>query len=356
MKRILLGAVLLSAACNTPCAKPGEVCTVAGVPEVAGFNGEDLDAHETWLYHPCSLAFDADGALIIADANNNRVRRLEGDGTLSTVAGDGRHAGAIDGALGSESPLEYPVDLSFAPDGALVMVELHTSRLVQMDASGVMWGIAGSGDPGFTGDGGPAASARLASAAGVTVDDDGTIYVADTDNHVIRKVSPEGRIDRVAGDGLAGFVDGAAARFNRPQRLRIDGRTLYVADAGNHAVRAVELDSGEVRTVVGTGTAGFSGDGGPAVAAQLNQPFGLLPDGEGGLWVADSENHRIRHVDAAGDIATYAGNGEPAWAGDDGPAADASFFFPVDLLLDERGGLYVGDLKNQVVRYVAAPR
>lgn len=211
--------------------------------------------------------------------------------------------------------------------------------------------MAGTGDWGFAGDEGPATEAWLSEASGIAVKDD-VLYIADTDNNCLRAVGADGVIRAHAGTMEPGFVDGpgAEARFRRPQRLYADGDWLYVADADNHAVRRVRLDTGDVETIAGTGEAGFDGDGGAATAARLRTPYGVYAR-DGVVWIADSGNNVIRRVDADGLIETIAGTGDEGYAGDGGAPLDATFAFPVDVTLDGDAVL-VADMKNGAVRRI----
>jgi sugar lactone lactonase YvrE len=348
-------AIIGLAACSSdPCAKPGAMCTVAGVAGVSGFNGDGL-AIESWMYFPSALQWSPEGVLIINDFNNMRVRALSAEGELRTIVGSGFHAYATPQAPVLESPLENAVDISYTPDGALLIAELHGARVLRVDEDAVIEEVAGRvGDIGFTGDGGPALSARMSQLSGVDAGPDGTIWISDTENHCIRRVV-DGVIDRVAGDGLAGADDGLAARFRLPQRMAVGDGFVLVADAGNNRVRRVDVETGEVTTVAGTGEAAFSGDGGPATAAAITTPYGVALDPDGGFWIADSGNHRIRHVDAAGVIQTVAGDGREGFSEDEVPATESALAFPADVLADGDGGYYIADMLNSLVRHVAGP-
>lgn len=334
------------------CDEPGAICTIAGQGGKLGLNGDGLAATATWLYFPSALDWTPDGALLIDDFNNMRVRELR-DGLLTTVIGNGVHGWATPGAPATASELENPVDLAVAPDGAVYVAELHTSRILRVGDDGLIALFAGTGDEGFSGDGAPATSATFSGASGLAVAPDGRLFISDTDNHCVRVVELDGTVRSVAGDGMAGADDGTAARFHHPQRLVVDGDRLLVADADNHRVRAIDLLTGAVTTVAGTGVAGFSGDGGPATAAQLNQPYGVTTGPDGQIYVAEYGNHRVRRVDADGVLTTVAGTGEATFSGDGGPAADAALNGPADVLTGPDGALYIADMLNGVVRRVA---
>lgn len=344
------------------CDGAGVLCTVAGTPPgegdhpFLGFNGDGLAATATWLYFPSSLAWLPDGRLLVDDFNNMRIRVLEPDGRLVTVAGNGVHGWAVEGEIATASPLENPVDVAVDPEGAIVIAELHTGRVLRVDDTGRLTVVAGTGELGFTGDGGPARAARLSQAVGVAVADDGTVYVADTENHCVRSITPDGVIDGLAGDGAPGRIDGVEARLHDPQRVRIDAERnrLLVADSGSHTVRAIDLDTGVVTTIAGTGMPGFAGDGGPATAAQLQQPYGVNVGPDGSVLVADFGNHRVRRIDADGTITTIAGTGERAYGGEEVPAAEVAIAGPSDVLLAPDGAVLVAELFSGLVRRIGA--
>ncbi len=218
--------------------------------------------------------------------------------------------------------------------------------------------IAGSGHPGYAGDGSAAEASRLASPSAVTYDKAGNLYIADTRNHVIRRVSSAGTISTFAGTGHQGFAgDGGAAlaaMLDSPLGLAIaaDG-SVYFADSHNQRIRKIALD-GTISTVAGSGTAGFAGDGGPAVQAALRNPSGLAMGLAGELYIADSGNHRVRRVARDGTIATVAGNGVEGAAGDGGPATSASLDAPAGVAVRADGALLIADRLNSRVRVVTS--
>jgi hypothetical protein len=347
----------------------GLLCTIAGIGVSGG--GPDGPALQTPLYHPTSASFTPDGRLLIADYNNNRVRVLE-DGELTTLVGVGVHGMALDGALARSTMLENPIDAVMAPDGALFVQEQHGARILRVDPeTDRVWTYVGSasnpGYEGYEGDGGFAANASMSQGGGLALADDGTLYFADTGNHCIRRVALEpfatgegGEvlvpvIDTVAGDGIPGHVDGFDARFERPIALAVRGDSLYVVEDANHAVRRVDLGTGEVTPVAGTGVAGFSGDGGPATEAQLAGPRGIGLGPDGAIFVADSDNDVIRRIDADGTIETVAG--VPGQSGDNGDGrapTESLLSWPSDVALSPDGDLIVVDMFNARIRAVRA--
>lgn len=334
--------------------EPGYVCAVAGTGEL-GFNGDGKSAADTDFFLITRAERGPDGLLYFMDFNNWRIRRLDVDGVVRTIAGNGFHATAIAGMDALDSPLDNPTDFVFTDDGRLVSVSFEDPRVIAIE-EGVIRVVAGTGDMGVTGnegDGGDPLDALFMEPMGIALDHEGAIYVADAGAHRVRRIR-DGVIDTVAGTGQAGLGGdeglATAAALNHPTALAIgpDG-VLYIADTFNHAVRAVDGD-GIIRTVAGTGAAGLSGDDGLATEAQLNQPNGIAVDAAGALFIADRENFRIRHVAADGTIRTLAGQGE-GYAGNGLPAENAVFGYLARLSFDG-GSLLVADQSNSVVRRI----
>ncbi len=216
--------------------------------------------------------------------------------------------------------------------------------------------VAGTGRRGTAPDGIPARRSDLGSPQSLCVDRTGRVYFADSYNHVILRIEEDGTLRRIAGIGRPGTGgDGGpatAAALNQPYDVRLDSAgSVYIADYGNHRIRKVTPD-GLIHTVAGQGDAGYSGDGGPATAARLNGPYGLYADPKRGLLIADSHNHVIRMVDRRGHITTLAGTGQRGLAGDGGPALSAGFDTPQGLWVSASGSIYVGDEHNHAIRVI----
>lgn len=351
----------------------GNVCSYVGTPQ-AGMNGDGLDRRESWLYFPIDIEFSEFGPPILHDWNNHRLRIIEDDDTLRTImgtsfVGDGPadlSDRAAPGALGTTINLNHPTDGVYLPDGSYIDASWHTHKLRKYDPStGLVYVLSGDA-PGYAGDDG-LAPAAYNQPKGIVYDESReAAYILDMRNARIRRLElVDGTVSTIAGNGAKGFAgdDGPAldAMFAFPSGanprpgggLALDGDLLYVADTENNRIRCVDLASGKVSTVVGTGEAGFSGDGGPAVAAQLSFPMDLEVEG-GTLWIADTDNQRVRAVDlATGLIRTVAGNGEIGDWGDDGPALDAALFTPMGVEIDLEGNLYIADSFNHRIRRVA---
>jgi hypothetical protein len=281
----------------------GGIATVAG-NGTCGFGGDGGPATGAQLSSAITdVELMPGGGFLIADANNNRVRRVFGDGHIDTVAGTAAGAGYNgDGIPATTAQLSFPDGLAVRADGSYLIADNDNFRIRNVAADGTISTVAGTGAPGAGGDSGPATSAQLNGPGDVELMADGGFILADTDNNRVRRVIPGGTIVNVAGDGTAAFGgDGGPAgiaQLNGPIGLAVlaDGGVL-IADRLNNRIRRVGTD-GQINTVAGNGTAGSLGDGGPAVAAELNQPFGVSVNAEGDYIVADTLNHRVRIVDA----------------------------------------------------------
>ncbi len=331
----------------------GVISTVAG-DGTFGFGGDGGPAVEAQLARPTGVALDGAGNLYIADLGNRRIRKVDAAGAISTVAGDGTYGFGGDGGAATAAQLISPIDVAVDGTGNLYIADLGNRRIRKVDAAGAISTVAGDGTPGFGGDGGPATAAQLSGPYGVALDGAGNLYIADRNNHRIRKVDAAGVISTVAGDGTYGFGgDGGpavAAQLDTPYGVAVDGAgNLYIADRLNHRIRKVD-SAGAISTVAGGGPIG---DGGAAVAAQLYSPRGVAPDGAGNLYIADSFNNRIRKVDAAGVISTVAGAGTRGYGGDGGAATEAQLG-PRGVALDGAGNLYIADASNRRIRKVDA--
>jgi len=335
----------------------GTISTVAGngVYKFGGDGGPAVSASLNW---PVKVAVDAAGNLYIADIYNNRIRRVSPSGTISTVAGGGTWAFSGDGGPATSASLALPVDVAADAAGNLYIADMNNNRVRKVSPGGIITTVAGNAAQRYSGDGGPATSASLFLPHGVAVDSSGNLYIADQYNNRIRKVSAGGIITTVAGNGAKAFSgDGgpaANASLAAPVGVAVDGSgNLYIADWGNNRLRKVSA-AGTITTVAGNGIAGFSGDGGPATSASLSWPEGVGVDAAGNLYIADSNNERIRKVSPSGTIGTVAGNGTRGGSGDGGPADRASLSGPGGMAVDAFGNLHIADAGNDRIRKVLA--
>lgn len=294
-------------------------------------------------------------------------------GNMPGIAGQGRlFSGPLgDGGPATSASLNLPSGVALDGAGNLYIADSNHYRIRIVNAkTGIITTYAGNGQPGYSGDNGPANKATLNTPSGVAVDGAGNLYIADTANNVIRKVwASTGIIITVAGNGLPGTPanvgDGGAAllgNLNQPIGVTVDGAgNLFIADYANHRIRRVDAVSDIITTVAGNGTTnpgtgagGFSGDGGPATSAELNFPYTVAFDPSGNMYIPDSLNNRVRIVTPAGIINTFAGNGAPNWAGDGGAATSASLFSPEGVISDPAGNIYIADTQNAAIRKVSS--
>ncbi|MGH3924205.1 MAG: NHL repeat-containing protein, partial [Pseudonocardiaceae bacterium] len=333
----------------------GQISTVAGTG-VQGYSGDGGPATQAQLGFPLAIALDGSGNLYIADTNNDRIRKVDAAGIITSVAGSGEAGFAGDGGPAAVAELTLPEGVAVDQSGSLYIADTGNDRIRKVDADGRISTVAGSGIRGFSGDGGLAATAQLAQPRGIAVDRDGSIYLGDQGSNRARKIDPNGVISTFAGAGPGYPGDGGPAtqatlRF--PKFVHVDqlGR-LYIADSSNHRIRRVD-QNGDITTIAGNGSGGFSGDGGQAVAAQLNQPHGLALDASGNVYIADTLNHRVRKVTPEGKITTIAGIGRGEFSGDNGPATAADLRFPTGLAVSSDGSLYIAEGGNDRIRRIA---
>jgi uncharacterized protein (TIGR03437 family) len=329
-----------------------DISTAAG-NGTPGYSGDGSTASSGQLNSPTGVAVDSAGNLYIADTLNCRIRKVTSSGTLSTFAGNGTLSYSGNGGPAIQAQLNAPEGVAADAAGNFYVADTLNNVVRIVSPNGIIANFAGKGGAGDSGDGGAATSAQLNGPQGMAVDASGNLFIADTLNAKVRKVSTSGVITTVAGSGTPGYGgDGSAAgnaQLNGPQGVAVDtAGDVYIADFGNSRVRKVSAASGDITTVAGNGTFGYSGDGGPAVNAQLNGPQGVAVDTAGNLYIADSENNLIREVTPSGLIATVAGNGVAGYSGDGGPAASAQVGNPVGVVVDAVGNIFIVDASVRV--------
>ncbi len=357
---VAIVAFLLSAVSQA--AEP-KIETVAGAGSPNN-NGDSGSAHKLNIGDPFGVEIGPDGALYITEVRNHRIRRLDlATGMLSTVAGCGRKGYSGDGGLAVNAELNEPYEVRFDKDENLYFVEMQNHLVRKVDAeSQTITTVAGTGQQGFSGDGGPATNATLSRPHSIALDGKGGLYIADIGNHRIRRVDlTSGIIESIAGNSQRTLpVDGQQARGTPmlgPRALFIEGDTLWIALREGHSVWRMNLSDGVLRHFAGTGEKGFGGDGGAARRAKFNGPKGIAVGPQGNVFVVDTENQAIRKIDPrSGTITSIAGSG-PAGrggAGDGGPATAAQLDRPHGICVAADGTVYIGDTLNHRVRCIAS--
>ncbi|MFD2328337.1 S-layer homology domain-containing protein [Cohnella sp. GCM10020058] len=335
---------------------PGGIITTVAGNGTTGYDGENLTATATKL-SPMGIAVDGSGNLYIAESGNNRVRKVNTSGKISTVAGTGVSGFSGNGGQATAAKLQSPNDVAVDSAGNLYIADL-SNNVVRKVTNGVISNYAGSNVYGYSGDGGAATSAKLKSPTFLTLDSASNLFITDGSSGVVRLVNKSTqKISTYAGDGSTGYSgDGGlatAAKFNYPGDVAIDGNgSLFIADNNNKVFRMVN-SAGIISTYAGNGSSRFSGDGGGALDAQLNYPSEIAYDSAGNLYFSETDSYRIRKVDLAGQITTYAGNGTSGFSGDGGPASAAQLKSPKGLAFDAQGNLYVTDSYNYRIRKIA---
>ena len=337
----------------------GNILTVAG-NGVQGYSGDGGQAMSAKINYPAGVAVDSSGNIYIADDLNQRIRKVTAStGVITTVAGNGTAGYSGDGSAATSAEINSPAGVAVDSSGNIYIADTSNNRIRKVTIStGKISTVAGNGTAGFYGDGGAATSAMLSSPYGVAVDANGNIYIADYSNQRIRKVTSTGIISTVAGNGTQGYSgDGGAAtsaELNNPEGVALDSSgNIYIADRWNNRIRLVTISTGKITTAAGSGPWGYTGDGGPATSAKLTYPDGVAVDAYGNIYIADSGNSAIRKVFAFdGTITTIAGNGTSGYSGDGGPALNAKLNFPPGVALDVAGNIYIADGSNERVRAV----
>ena len=333
------------------------ITTIAG-NGIASGSGDDGPATEATLNTPAALAVDPMGNVYIADAFNHRIRQIAPDGAITTIAGTGEAGDTGDGGVAVDARLRSPLGIAIDGEGSIYIADTYNHRIRKVTPDGVISTIAGTGESGFGGDGGPATQAALAYPTSVAVAADGAIYIADTRNHRVRKLAADGTLTTVAGTGAPGFSgDGGPAtiaRLNSPRGVAVslDGK-LYIVDRENRRIRMVAAD-GLITTIAGTGSSGFNGDRGDATLATLRAPYGVAVDSRGNLFIADTFNHRVRKVSPDGNLDTVAGSDRFGFSGDGWAAGFATLHYPLGVAVDIAGNLYIADSINHRIRKVWA--
>lgn len=320
--------------------------TLAGPP--GGPGSTDGAASDARFYQPSGLAMDGSGNVYVADTTNHKIRKITSAGVVSTLAGTGI-SGFADG-VGSAANFASPNGVAVDASGTVYVADTGNHRIRKITSAGVVSTLAGSGSAGFVD--GSGSTAKFSSPYGLAVDGSGNVYVTDSSNNRIRKVTSAGAVSTLAGSGVAGFADGAGgtAKFSQPTGITVDASgTVYVTDTGNHRIRKI-TSAGVASTLAGSGVYGSTD--GTGTAALFNSPRGVVVDGSGDLYVSDAGSQKIRKVTSAGVVTTLAGDGNSGFA--DGTGSAARFYRPDGIAVDGGGNVYVADYSNQIIRKVTS--
>jgi len=330
------------------------ISTYAG-KGIAGYYGNRVKATVAYLNYPCGVASDSAGNIYIADYDNYRVRRVDKGDSIFNFGGGGMYGFSGDGGSALSAKISKPTSVACDKSGNVYIADYDNCRIRKVSTKGIITTIAGNGTPGDTGDNGLATAAQINYPLGVAVDRFGNIFIAEGVSNCIREINTWGVITTIAGNKAAGFSgDGAAAtaaELNYPCAVTADDTgNVYIADEYNNRIRKVNT-GGIITTIAGNGTAGYSGDGGSAIAAELNQPQGVAFDALGNMFITDHSNQCIRLVSTTGKIKTIAGNGMRGFSGDGGAATAAKLYYPAGpVAIDPAGHVYIADQDNQRIR------
>lgn len=363
-KYIRLLSVIILLTFIAPLIAHGQVLfTIAG-NGLGDSTGDGGSARNATLHWPKGIAVDAHGNVFIADSYNNMVRKVDTNGIITTIAGNGFEAGNGTGGFGGDggaataARLYFPSGVAVDTSGNVYIADASNHRIRKVGTGGIITTFAGTGVNGYAGDGGAATAAQLYQPSHVIADTFGNVFIADEINNCIRKVDPSGIISTYAGNGTSGFSgDGgpaASAQLSHPQDMALDIRgDLYIVDEGNVRIRMVDT-FGNIRSVAGVlGIHAYSGDGGPATAAHLDHPAGIAVSDSGKIYIADLGNSRIRMIDS-GIITTVAGTGQDSCGGDGHYATATQLSFPVAVAVRGINNLYIVDQacnKVKVLRF-----
>ncbi len=345
---------LFPAFCN---AQEWIITTYAG-NGTGSYGGDSGMAKMAGLVNPSGVAVDNKGNVYIADQNNNRVRKVKAAGIITTIAGTGFYGYSGDGGLGDTAKVSAPTGVAVDRRGNVYIADQFNNVIRKLDTNGIITTVAGNDTLGFGGDSGLAIHAMLYHPVDVGIDTIGNFYIIDQDNHRVRKVDTSGIITTIAGNGTPGYSgDGGPAVLAQLNFPAGGGQVdkygnVYIADFYNNRIRMVNT-SGIINTVAGNGTAGFGGDGGPADSAEIFNASAVALDDSGNIYISDFYNNRIRKVTAAtGTINTIAGNGTGGYSGDDSVATNGEIFHPQGVAVDDSGNVFIADYDNHVIREV----
>ena len=355
--------ILVVAMCVNYQSKAQIISTIAG-NGAPGYKGEGIMATKAEINGQTGAAMDRLGNLFVTDFNNNRIRKISTTGVITTIAGTENSGYTGDGGPATVARLSGPSGIVVDAAGVVYFADRGNNCVRKIGPDGIISTIAGTGEAsgGYSGNGGPAIHAKLQGPGSLAMDAAGNLYISDCDNNCVRKVNTAGIITLYAGSGFgAGTGTGdysgdggaaTAARLNQPSGIALDqAGNLYIADCFNHCIRKVNT-KGIISTIAGNRQPGFTGDAGRARLAEINYPYGVAADAKGNIYISDHGNNRIRMVNKEGIISTIAGNGNADYSGDGGQAAASAINEPTFVYSDRFNNLFIGDNANNRIRYI----
>lgn len=332
------------------------ISTIAGTG-VAGFSGDGGPATNARVNSPAGIIKDGSGNVIFCDAFGHSIRKISPAGIITTIAGNGSPGYSGDGGPATAATVSGPAGIAIDTAGNILVAEYGNHVIRKINTSGIISTIAGNGTPGFSGDGGPATAATFNGSEGICVDNAGNIYIGDGHNQRIRKINTSGIITTIAGTGVSGYngdgIPAASAQLSDPWGVIADTLgNIYIADQDNNRIRKIDA-SGIISTIAGTGVAGFSGNGGPATTATLRGPCGLyIRKSDYSIFIADRYNYFVRQINPSGVINAYAGTGVPGFNGDGIAATASKINFAPSIYIDNEDKVYIPDYSNSRVRLI----
>jgi len=333
---------------------PRFIITTAAGTGTLGFDGDGGPATEAFIKNPTAVALDSLGNLYFADVYNERIRKVDSNGIISTVMGTGCTDAQSEDRPATETNLSSAYGIATDSEDNLYVLSRGHSKIFKVGKDGIARRIVGSGGSGFAGDGGLAIHAKIQNPCHLVVDSGGTLYIADSGNRRIRKVTPDGIISTIAGTGEDSFSGDSGPALKAPiafpSAIAIDeDGNLYVADFLNHRIRRISK-GGVITTIAGTGEPEYNGDGRPALECSIGEPCGVAVDQSGYVYIGDQVNYRVRVVTPSGMMYTVAGTGVQGYTGSGSPAERAHMSNPDIIAFDYESNLYVPDYSNAVVR------
>ncbi len=367
MNRFHLNCILIALLLGASFASYSQIIVTIAGDSTQGFSGDGGLATIAELNLPEGVVVDASMNVYLSDEYNQRVRVVNTTGIINTIAGNGYGGFSGDGGMATDAELWNPNGVALDASGNLYISDCFNNRIRIVNTSGIIHTFAGIGSYGYSGDGGPASAAELHEPIGITSDASGNVYIGDYLNSSIRTVNTSGIISTFAGNGIAGFFgDGGPATSSElyaPWGIGVDNAgNVYIADYGNDRIREVNT-SGIINTIAGNGYlskasfppyGAYSGDGGPATAAEFYNPSDVKSDASGNIYISDFNNSRIRIANTSGIVNTFAGNGLGGYSGDGGQATAADISGTQGLALDASGNVYIGDFSDNRIRKITS--